>query len=151
MFGIAVIPSILLALGMAFSPESPRWLFQVCLSIDYSSPHRLSSSHVHENTTIGMHSLHIYECQSTNLQSQIIAKAELFLFLFAFPFGWMKQGKIAEAETAIKRLYGKEKVVDVMLELRTGSATSTEPDASWFDLFSKRYWKGTSFSINFHV
>lgn len=28
MFGIAVIPSILLALGMAISPESPRWLFQ---------------------------------------------------------------------------------------------------------------------------
>nr|GEV32986.1 plastidic glucose transporter 4 [Tanacetum cinerariifolium] len=28
MFGIAVIPSILLALGMAFSPESPRWLVQ---------------------------------------------------------------------------------------------------------------------------
>lgn len=29
MFGIALIPSVLLALGMAFSPESPRWLFQV--------------------------------------------------------------------------------------------------------------------------
>lgn len=29
MFGVAVVPSILLALGMAFSPESPRWLFQV--------------------------------------------------------------------------------------------------------------------------
>jgi hypothetical protein len=29
MFGIAVVPSILLAVGMAFSPESPRWLFQV--------------------------------------------------------------------------------------------------------------------------
>ncbi|XP_062150609.1 plastidic glucose transporter 4 [Alnus glutinosa] len=28
MFGIAIIPSLLLALGMAFSPESPRWLFQ---------------------------------------------------------------------------------------------------------------------------
>lgn len=28
MFGIAVIPSVLLALGMAFSPESPRWLVQ---------------------------------------------------------------------------------------------------------------------------
>jgi len=28
MFGIAIIPSILLALGMSFSPESPRWLFQ---------------------------------------------------------------------------------------------------------------------------
>ncbi|CAI9272375.1 unnamed protein product [Lactuca saligna] len=28
MFGIAVIPSVLLAIGMAFSPESPRWLVQ---------------------------------------------------------------------------------------------------------------------------
>lgn len=33
MFGIAAIPSILLALGMAFSPESPRWLFQVSCEI----------------------------------------------------------------------------------------------------------------------
>ena len=31
MFGIAILPSILLALGMAVSPESPRWLFQVFL------------------------------------------------------------------------------------------------------------------------
>ncbi|OWM64424.1 hypothetical protein CDL15_Pgr020391 [Punica granatum] len=28
MFGIAVVPSVLLAIGMIFSPESPRWLFQ---------------------------------------------------------------------------------------------------------------------------
>ncbi|KAJ8761223.1 hypothetical protein K2173_001279 [Erythroxylum novogranatense] len=28
MFGIAAVPAILLAVGMAFSPESPRWLFQ---------------------------------------------------------------------------------------------------------------------------
>lgn len=28
MFGLAAIPSIILALGMGFSPESPRWLFQ---------------------------------------------------------------------------------------------------------------------------
>ncbi|OAY57094.1 plastidic glucose transporter 4 [Manihot esculenta] len=28
MFGISAVPAILLALGMAFSPESPRWLFQ---------------------------------------------------------------------------------------------------------------------------
>ncbi|XAR51528.1 hypothetical protein NMG60_11006177 [Bertholletia excelsa] len=28
MFGIAIIPSVLLAVGMMFSPESPRWLFQ---------------------------------------------------------------------------------------------------------------------------
>jgi len=29
MFGIAAIPSVLLALGMTMCPESPRWLFQV--------------------------------------------------------------------------------------------------------------------------
>lgn len=28
MFGIAIVPSVLMALGMAFSPESPRWLLQ---------------------------------------------------------------------------------------------------------------------------
>eukprot|EP00249_Psilotum_nudum_P028865 c38842_g1_i1 orf=440-2113(-) len=28
MFGIAVVPAVLLGLGMAFSPESPRWLFK---------------------------------------------------------------------------------------------------------------------------
>lgn len=36
MFGLAAIPSILLALGMGLSPESPRWLFQVFLH-DYIS------------------------------------------------------------------------------------------------------------------
>lgn len=29
MFAIAIIPSVLLALGMTVSPESPRWLVQV--------------------------------------------------------------------------------------------------------------------------
>lgn len=29
MFGISMVPSILLAVGMAISPESPRWLYQV--------------------------------------------------------------------------------------------------------------------------
>lgn len=33
MFGISVVPSVLLALGMAISPESPRWLFQVFLQL----------------------------------------------------------------------------------------------------------------------
>ncbi|OVA12997.1 Sugar/inositol transporter [Macleaya cordata] len=82
MFGIAMVPSILLALGMGISPESPRWLFQ--------------------------------------------------------------QGKTAEAERAIKTLWGKERVAEVMHDLRTGSQGSTEPEAGWFDLFSSRYWKVVS-------
>uniref|UniRef100_A0A0E0FFU0 Major facilitator superfamily (MFS) profile domain-containing protein n=1 Tax=Oryza nivara TaxID=4536 RepID=A0A0E0FFU0_ORYNI len=82
MFGISIVPSILLALGMAVSPESPRWLFQ--------------------------------------------------------------QGKLSQAETAIKKLYGREKVAEVMYDLKAASQGSSEPDAGWLDLFSKRYWKVVS-------
>ncbi|KAK3425970.1 hypothetical protein EUGRSUZ_F02507 [Eucalyptus grandis] len=83
MFGIALIPSVLLALGMGFSPESPRWLFQ--------------------------------------------------------------QGKIVEAEKAIKTLCGKDKVAEVMQDLTAASqGGSAEPEAGWFDLFSSRYWKVVS-------
>lgn len=82
MFGITLIPSVLLALGMAFSPESPRWLYQ--------------------------------------------------------------QGRISEAETSIKRLFGKERVAEVMGDLEAAAQGSSEPDAGWLDLFSSRYWKVVS-------
>lgn len=82
MFGVAVVPSILLALGMAMCPESPRWLFQ--------------------------------------------------------------QGRTDDAERAIKTLWGKERVAEVMHDLRAGSQGSVEPEAGWFDLFSSRYWKVVS-------
>ncbi|KAL4577597.1 hypothetical protein LXL04_013707 [Taraxacum kok-saghyz] len=82
MFGIAVIPSVLLALGMAFSPESPRWLVQ--------------------------------------------------------------HGKIAQAEKAIKTLYGEGRVTEVMADLSASGQGSEEQDAGWFDLFSPRYFKVVS-------
>eukprot|EP01018_Ginkgo_biloba_P031737 Gb_22998 [translate_table: standard] len=82
MFGISVIPAILMVLGMAFSPESPRWLF--------------------------------------------------------------KEGKFAEAETAIQQLWGKGKVEEAMFELRASVGGAMEEDACWFDLLSTRYRKVVS-------
>lgn len=60
----------------------------------------------------------------------------------------MQQGKIAEAEMSIKRLFGKERVVEVMDDLKAAARGSSEPEAGWFDLFSSRYWKGMQSSLN---
>lgn len=49
---------------------------------------------------------------------------------------------MAEAEKAVKTLYGKERVAEVMGDLTTTGQGSTEPEAGWFDLFSSRYFKG---------
>lgn len=54
----------------------------------------------------------------------------------------MQQGKIPEAEKSIKTLFGKERVAEVMQDLRAAGQGSVEPEAGWFDLFSSRYWKG---------
>lgn len=57
----------------------------------------------------------------------------------------MQQGKIAEAQKAVAALYGKERVPEVINDLRTSvQGGSSEPEAGWFDLFSKRYRKGIS-------
>lgn len=59
----------------------------------------------------------------------------------------LQQGRISEAETSIKRLFGKERVAEVMGDLEAAAQGSSEPDAGWLDLFSSRYWKGISLII----
>ncbi|KAK8939286.1 Plastidic glucose transporter 4 [Platanthera guangdongensis] len=93
MFGISIIPAILLALGMAISPESPRWLVQYYVAL---------------NSTL------------------------------------FQQGKFSEAEKAVRTLYGKERVAEVMHDLKAGGQGTVESDVGWFDLFSKRYRKVVS-------
>lgn len=43
---------------------------------------------------------------------------------------------------AIKTLFGKERVAEVMNDFNAASQGSSEQEAGWFDLFSSRYWKG---------
>jgi len=49
MFGITVVPSVLLALGMTISPESPRWLFQVVLQ--YCAVFYYATIYIHDKDT----------------------------------------------------------------------------------------------------
>jgi sugar porter (SP) family MFS transporter len=77
MFTVAVVPAALLLIGMAYAPESPRWLFQ--------------------------------------------------------------QGRKAEAEHSIKRLWGKEKVEEGMGELENSGSSSSDEGAGWGDLVSAKY------------
>jgi len=55
-----------------------------------------------------------------------------------------QQGKIAETEKSIAALFGKERVPEVMNDLRAAVQGSSEPEAGWLDLFSSRYRKGIS-------
>lgn len=57
----------------------------------------------------------------------------------------LKQGRIAEAEVSIKKLYGKERVAEVMTDLAAAGRDSSEPEAGWLDLFSSRYRKSIYF------
>lgn len=55
---------------------------------------------------------------------------------------YFQQGRISDAEVSIKKLYGKERVAEIMRDLDAAGQGSTELEAGWFDLFSSRYWKG---------
>ncbi|KAL0287866.1 UNVERIFIED_CONTAM: Plastidic glucose transporter 4 [Sesamum angustifolium] len=94
MFAFALVPSVLLALGMAFSLK------------------------VRDGFISG-----------------------IIVLMSHIP---VKQGKISEAEVSIKRLFGKERVAEVMSDLDAAAQGSAEPEAGWFDLFSSRYWKVVS-------
>lgn len=54
----------------------------------------------------------------------------------------LKQGKLSQAEMAIKTLFGKERVPEVMNDLNAANHGSSELEARWLDLFGGRYWRG---------
>ncbi|KAK1360561.1 hypothetical protein POM88_045035 [Heracleum sosnowskyi] len=59
----------------------------------------------------------------------------------AIPSVLLAVGKISEAEVAVERLFGKERVAEVMNDLDVYSQGSTKPEAGWSNLFSSRNWK----------
>lgn len=68
----------------------------------------------------------------------------LAIIIFSADLLILQQGKIAEAQKAVAALYGKERVPEVINDLRASVQGSSEPEAGWFDLFSSRYRKGMS-------
>ncbi|KAF5202734.1 Plastidic glucose transporter [Thalictrum thalictroides] len=154
MFGVAVVPSILLALGMAFAPESPRWLFQQGRTSEAETA--IKTLWGKERVAEVMHELRAGSQGSIEPEAGWwrtmfgVAVVPSILLALGMAFApesprWLfQQGRTSEAETAIKTLWGKERVAEVMHELRAGSQGSIEPEAGWLDLFSARYWKVVS-------
>ncbi|KAH1215486.1 Plastidic glucose transporter 4 [Glycine max] len=160
MFGIAIVPSVLLALGMAISPESPRWLVQIggrrCWWWGHlpelqrrttaasgkggKSPDRGAASRkVNWNVEKGR-----WKKGDKRRAPLKCGNRPLEKFSEKISCIILQQGKISEAEKAIKTLYGQERVAAVMNDLTTASQGSSEPEAGWLDLFSSRYWKVVS-------
>lgn len=61
-------------------------------------------------------------------------------------YSYLQQGRTYEAEESIKRLYGKGGGGEVMRDFNAARQGSGGDEATWFDLFSSRYWKGKSYS-----
>jgi hypothetical protein len=59
----------------------------------------------------------------------------------------LQQGRIAEAETSARRLWGTAKLESALADLKeSNSDAGASEDAGWGDLFSRRYRKGAGVS-----